>query len=165
MASLPLATTAGDQAETEFSETQKPSPNGQYPLEQKVVCFLLQCPFEIKKKAHRPDSGKNGAAAEGDSQVLSFAEGWSLSISLCRCFGQAEVDDWNQWLQAAGGCRAEGKGTRAWLKGGQLCGVEEGWVGTGAVSGCGGLMAQEEASGSHTSARQRETGCVNSYGV
>ena len=59
-------------------------------------------------------------AAEGDSRALSFAEGWSLSVSVCRCFGQAEVvDDWNQWLQAAGGCRAGGKRTRAWrLKGG-----------------------------------------------
>lgn len=40
-------------------------------------------------------------AVEGDSQALRFAEGWSLSMSVCRCFGQAEVvDDWNQWLQA-----------------------------------------------------------------
>lgn len=102
-------------------------------------------------------------AVEGDSQALRFAE---VSMSVCRCFRQAEVvDDWNQWLQAAGGCRAGGETTRAWrLKGGRLCGDEEGRAGTGAVSGCGRLMAQEEASGSHTSARQRETGCVNSCG-
>lgn len=40
------------------------------------------------------------------------------------------------------------------------CVHEEGWVGTGAVSDCGGLMAQEEASCSHTSARQREVGHI-----
>lgn len=78
-------------------------------------------------------------------------------MSVCHRFRQAEVvDSWNQWLQAAGGCGTEEKRTRAWrLRGGRLCLDEEGWVGTGVVSGCGGLMAQEEASGSHTSARQR----------
>lgn len=60
--------------------------------------------------------------------------------------------------------QGRGQGNQGLAQGGRICGVEEGWVGTGAVSGCAGLMAQEEASGSHTSARQRETGRVISYG-
>lgn len=88
--------------------------------------------------------------------VLQRAQAFSVSVR-CRCFGQAEVvDNWNQWLQAAGGCRAGGNRTEP---GGSRapCVNEEGWVGTGAVSGCGGLMAQEEASGSHTSARHSKS--------
>lgn len=95
MASLPLATTAGDQAETEFSETQRPSPNGQYLLEQKVVCFLLHCPFEIKKEKRKhtgQTAGRMGrlpretARRSGLQRAGAFPFGLSL-------FGQAEVVD------------------------------------------------------------------------